>query len=54
MGMGMSSAALGQSHSHLQSPLQALVACTLPRELHEDIQELGKLSQAKQLTADLI
>ena len=47
LGGRMSSAALGQSHSHshshLQSPLQALVACTLPRELHEDIQELGKL-----------
>ena len=38
--MSMGNAALGQSH--LQSPLQALVTCTMPRELHEDIQELGK------------
>ena len=38
--MSMGSAVLGQSH--LQSPLQALVTCTMPRELHEDIQELGE------------
>ena len=25
-----------------QSPLQALVTCTVPRELQEDIQELGE------------
>lgn len=38
--MSMGSAVLGQSH--VQSPLQALVTCTMPRELHEDIQELGE------------
>jgi hypothetical protein len=25
-----------------QSALQALLTCTMPRELHEDIQELGE------------